>query len=185
MRAPTLVLILALAMLAACAPFGEMSQPAPLSSADRATVTAAANATFAATAQSSAATPLPALQTDPGWSSVAQGASGPTFVQIVIGGSPGTGTATTTAPLGSFVISRSAMIVLLFQCVAPNGVTASMTVTVSDIGSSTITCRSAPQLERDQMQTLSSFAGHRVDASVTLSTDGVLPVWNALVEQPK
>lgn len=176
-----------LATLAACAPFGAEMPSSPPRSA-LATTTAAALATYEATSGANA-TPLadlPALQPDPGWVAVVQIPDGAKLGgPSVSGGTPGAGIATTTMTLGHFNLSSAATVKLLFGCMVPRAVHATVEIGVSDGESVQIQCDDTEQINSSEMTFSTTSAGQTLTVTATISTDGVTPQWHALVEQPK
>ena len=184
-------LFLALAALAACAPFGPGSPPPQVSFAS-ATATANVYATGTAAsnggvgANGSPVASLPSLQPDPGWVAVAQvpdGAKlgGPT----VSGGAPGASTVSMTMTLGSFTLSSAARVAIVFGCVSVPSVHATVEVGLTDGESVRIQCGETAQMDRSEMTFPATSAGQRLTVTATISTDGAAPHWYALVEQPK
>lgn len=179
-------LLAALAMLAACAPFGVQAPP-PISQSALATTTAAAYATHEATGAASASSAgLPALHPDAGWVAEVEIANGAEFNGSgVIGGAPGSATAATTETFGYFTLSSAATVRIVFACQSSAGVHASVEVSVGDAASGTIECTSTVASTSNQSQLPASLVGHKLPVTVTVSTDSVAPDWNLLVEQPK
>lgn len=180
--------VIALLTLAACAPFGVASPP-PRSAL--ATATAGANATVQAGGSmvGAGATPvahLPAFTADPGWVAVVQVPDGSALGgPSVIGGQTGAATASDTLTLGAFKLSAAAQVVVMFGCVSPANVRATLQIAV-DVTSNTIQCSpDGATMNRSQMTMTPTDVGRTLNVTATITTDGQSPQWAALVEQPK
>ena len=183
------LLLAALTLLAACAPGGVPGQQTAPPQTQLATATANA-ATYAASAANAAnatsASELPQLKPDPGWVAVVQVPDGLKLGgPAVMGDVTGSSTASVTLTLGSFKLSSGATVVMLFDCISPSKVSASLTISLSTGDSTQIPCNARPGPGRTQSQFLASWAGQRITVSATIATNGSPPEWNLLVEQPQ
>jgi hypothetical protein len=182
---------MALAMLAACAPFGVESPPPQVSIASAtltanvyATGTAASAATVSVSASPRAT--LPSLQPDAGWMTVVQVADGAKLGgPSVTGSAAGASTASSALTLGAFTLSPAATVALLFGCVSPANVHASLEIGISAGESVKIPCGADANMNRSQMTMTHSATGTKLTVTATISTDSAPPEWNLLVEQPK
>lgn len=187
LRFALIALLAALTVLTACAPFGADGPPAPPRTA-LATATAAALATYGAAPNPSAIPParLPSLQPDPGWLAVVQVPDGAKLGgPSVSGGEPGAGIVTMTMTLGYFKLTTAARVKLLFGCMAPRLVHATVEIGVSDGESVRVQCGDTEQLNSSEMTFPTTSAGQTLTVTATISTDSATPQWYALVEQPK
>lgn len=178
-----LALALALA-LAGCAPFAS-GAPAGTPASPSPTVTI-----NKAGAPSASFTTLPIPQVDAGWVAVLQIPDGAALGgPQVIGGAPGSGTATGAVTLGKFTL-KSSTVVVMFACASPPSAHTSLTISI-DMGAGSGSysyqqqCAADAEAQHDQALLPPSLKGHTLTVTATISTDGNPPQWNVLVEQPK
>lgn len=148
--------------------------------------TAAANASAQAGASLTPVTLLPNVSVDPGWVAVVWVPDGAKLGGPSVSGQPTGGvTVSGTMPIGSFKLSSAAQVAIVYGCVGPANVHATLEVGVGG-GTSRVSCMpSGASMNRFQLNLAASDVGRTLAVTVTITTDGQSPQWYALVEQPK
>jgi hypothetical protein len=185
---PGLALGALLVGLSACDLSGTSHTPAAPGA--MATLTAGADATAQAGGVAGASAPpmahLGMPSVDPGWVAVVEIPDGAKLGgPEVMGGTPGSGIASSNITLGYFELSSAAQVAIIFGCSSPASAHATLQVGVDGAADQVQCGPSGATMNRSQVGFAPTDVGRTLAVTATISTQSQPPQWYALVEQPK